>query len=249
MKIADDLKEFFTGECPETESPSNSETYEETNVDDLKALITEINDEIKKAEEHVKMHTAQREEAKKWIEAAQQDEKDDKPMEDRTVTLTMDMSQNGTVPSLSGDQCGDFYYMSPKTQFIFGICNNAKRSMNVYIWGEGTANQGGDNIVSCLYWDLVMQGIIGGTKVKRLVINTDNCSGQNKNFCVLKFCVWLVEAGWAGEVVLHFLIKGHTKNECDSKFNTLKRGTYGINIFTERAWMQRIRKTIQILLT
>ena len=30
-----------------------------------------------------------------------------------------------------------------------------------------------------------------------------------------------------------FLIKGHTKNECDSKFNSLKKGTYGINTYTE----------------
>ena len=31
-----------------------------------------------------------------------------------------------------------------------------------------------------------------------------------------------------------FLIKGHTKNECDSKFNSLKKGTFGVNIFTEQ---------------
>ena len=30
-----------------------------------------------------------------------------------------------------------------------------------------------------------------------------------------------------------FLIKGHTKNECDSKFNSLKKRTFGVNIFTE----------------
>ena len=32
---------------------------------------------------------------------------------------------------------------------------------------------------------------------------------------------------------LDFLIKGHTKNECDAKFNSLKAGTRGVNIFTE----------------
>ena len=136
-----------------------------------------------------------------------QDEKDDKPLAEKTVTLTMDMSQNCTVPSLSGDQCGDFYYMSPLTQYIYGVCNNAKRFMNVYIWGEGTANRGADNIVSCLYWDLEKQGIIGGTKVKRIVIIADNYSAQNKNFCMMKFCTWLVEANWSGKVVLFFLVK------------------------------------------
>ena len=54
-------------------------------------------------------------------------------------------------------------------------------------------------MVSCLYWDLIRQGIIdGGKKVKYIVIIADNCPGQNKKFCVLKFCCWLVEAVWAG---------------------------------------------------
>ena len=34
-------------------------------------------------------------------------------------------------------------------------------------------------------------------------------------------------------MTLLFLIKGHTKNDCDVKFNLLKRGTRGINIFDE----------------
>ena len=95
---------------------------------------------------------------------AMQDEKDDKPLAEKTVTLTMDMNQNSTVPSLPGDQCGDFYYMSPLTQYIYGVCNNAKRFMNVYIWGEGTANRGAVNIVSCLYWDLENRALLVAQK-------------------------------------------------------------------------------------
>ena len=109
----------------------------------------------------------------------------------------MDMSQNGAVPSLSSDRCGNFYYMSPLTQCILELCNNVMRFMNVYIWGEGTANHGADNIVSCLYWDLERLGIIGGEKMKRIAIIADNCSGQNKNCCFSKIFMWLVEACWA----------------------------------------------------
>ena len=31
------------------------------------------------------------------------------PLDEGTVALTMDMSQNGTVPTLGSDQPGDFY--------------------------------------------------------------------------------------------------------------------------------------------
>ena len=135
-------------------------------------------------------------------------------------------------------------YMPPLTDFIFGMVNNATCFMDVFIWGEGTANRGADNIVSCLNKYLTKYGVVGAAqptssvvsnnaKLGRLVVIADNCAGQNKNNCVIKYCCWLVEAGWCGEVVLFFLIKGHTKNECDSKFNKLKSGTRGVNIFTE----------------
>ena len=120
--------------------------------------------------------------------------------------------------------------MSPLTQFIYGICDNTQHFINVYIWGEGTTKRGADNIVSCLCWDLEIGGISGEKKVKRLVIIADNYPVK-KN--VLKFCAWLVEAIWAGEVVLFFLIKGHTKKR-DSKFSALKQGTNGVNIFMEQ---------------
>ena len=34
------------------------------------------------------------------------------------------------------------------------------------------------------------------------------------------------------EVTLLFLVKGHTKNDCDKMFNNLKQGTRGENIWT-----------------
>ena len=34
-------------------------------------------------------------------------------------------------------------------------------------------------------------------------------------------------------MTLIFFIKGHTKNDCDVKFNLLKHGAKGVNIFTK----------------
>jgi hypothetical protein len=154
--MAAELENLLTGDCPETKAAPADMNEEETGglPKELASLVASINVEIEKANLHVLMHTAQRADAKRWIKEAENDEKNNKPMIEKTVTLTIEMSQNGTVPSLSGDQCGDFYYLSPLTQYIFGICINAKRFMDVYIWSESTTNRGADNIVSCLYWDL-----------------------------------------------------------------------------------------------
>ena len=96
------------------------------------------------------------------------------------------------LPWLGGDQCGDFYYMSPWIQYIFGIVDNATHFLDAFIWGEGTTNRGADNIVSCLNKYLTKYGVVGkeqstcnqamrGPNLKRLVIIADNCSGQNKD--------------------------------------------------------------------
>ena len=104
MNVDEQLHAFLNRECPESESARPfEENHDDTTPEELEVFIQEINGEVKKAEEHVKIHTAQREEAKKWIETAKQDEVAKKPLKEKNITLTMDMSQNGTVPSLSGE--------------------------------------------------------------------------------------------------------------------------------------------------
>ena len=124
------------------------------------------------------------------------------------------MGQNVSSPHIGGKQQGDFYDMSPLTRLIFGVACPAEQFMNTYIWEEADANHGADNIISYLFLDLVRRGGIGNTgrPLKHLALAADNCSGQNKNKAMLKFCAWLVEAGWVEKVTLLFLVKGYTKN-------------------------------------
>ena len=92
------------------------------------------------------------------------------------------------------------------------IHDASSNKMNTYIWSEGDAGRGANNIVSCLYWDLERRGIFSGEgKLGELALLCDNCAGQNKNRCVMKFAMWLVEAGFIRMVSLVFLIKGHKK--------------------------------------
>ena len=56
-----------------------------------------------------------------------------------------------------------------------------------------------------------------------IVLYCDNCTGQNKNQCLLHFAVLLVELGAFARVKLNFLVKGHTKNACDRGFGQLKQ--------------------------
>ena len=49
-----------------------------------------------------------------------------------------------------------------------------------------------------------------------------NCGEQNKNMCVARFCMWLVEAIILPKAILLLLVKIHTKNSSDHMFNLLK---------------------------
>ena len=142
VNLSEKVEELFSRQCPETEQEvhGDNEVYEGTTVEELGGLIEQINKEVKWAEEHVRMHVSQREEANYWIKIAEEDYVDEKTLIEATKTVTVDMGQNENIPSLGADQCGDFYYTSPKIQFICGLVENVRHFMDVSIWGEGTAN-------------------------------------------------------------------------------------------------------------
>ena len=60
----------------------------------------------------------------------------------------------------------------------------------------------------------IMVRVASHRNKKKLVLHSDNCSGQNKNRFVIFYLLWRVMVGLDDEVILYFLILGHTKNVC-----------------------------------
>ena len=143
----------------------------------------------------------------------------------------MDMGQNVPYPSLSTEQAGKTYYMSPLVGNILGIVDNSTDHLTAYVWKEGDANRGMNNIVSCLH-QYLKKLLIFDHVCSDLVIVVDNCGGQNKNKCILRYLIWLVEAGFIDHVKLIFLVAGHTKNKCDRMFNLLKNDYHKVDVFS-----------------
>lgn len=65
-----------------------------------------------------------------------------------------------------------------ESEYIFGVCCEAAAEMimiSTFVWPEGTADRGADNIISCLYVDLHQHGIINGAttseqRLKHLIL-------------------------------------------------------------------------------
>ena len=67
--------------------------------------------------------------------------------------------------------------------------------------------------------------------VKELNLAFDNCGGQNKNRMVLQMLPLLVAKKICLTARAIFLVRGHTKNDCDLLFNLLKTGYHKQNTY------------------
>jgi hypothetical protein len=89
--------------------------------------------------------------------------------------------------------------------------------------------------VSLLWAQLVHKGIIEQAKeepFKEINLVMDNCGGQNKNRHVLRLLFFMVKRRIARVAKAIFLVRGHTKNDCDRLFNTMKKDYRKTNSFT-----------------
>ena len=99
-----------------------------------------------------------------------------------------------------------------------------KHLLHAYLYDEGVADCGVDNVTSLILKNLHDGRLLNPTKGPggKLVVGMDNCPSQNKNNHLLRtLFAWLVEKEYFDEVLCLFLVKGHTKNPSDHLFNSL----------------------------
>ena len=98
--------------------------------------------------------------------------------------------------------------------------------MAAWIYTEDQAKKGGNNVASLLMKHLEHQGIIAQSLTepfKEINLVMDNCGGQNKNQHVLRLLHFIVKRKIATVAEAIFLVRGHTKNDCDRLFNAMKK--------------------------
>ena len=195
---------------------------------------------VLKAAKHVEMARVQRELFIRKKNEALFDTKALVSRKHRRFCFVADYSQNAYIPNFQEEQPGKTYYYSPMNVYIFGIVNAGVQpyKLTAPLYFEGEAKKGGNNVVSMLLKNLYDEGVMetfetrGGGPVKELNFIFDNCSGQNKNRMVLRFMLWLVQMNVCLTARAIFLIRGHTKNDCDRMFNLMKQQYRKSNSYT-----------------
>jgi hypothetical protein len=157
----------------------------------------------------------------------------DLPPSERVLTYVADFSQNMGIPNFGGEQPGATYYYSPLIAHVFGVVDGSIDKLSAYIYTEDVAKKGGNIVASLLMHHFDRTGVSATTEpFKEINIVMDNCGGQNKNQHVIRLLHILVKRQVATTARIIFLVRGHTKNDCDQLFNTMKCVYRKSNVFT-----------------
>ncbi|MDW3631319.1 MAG: hypothetical protein QOK71_07770 [Nitrososphaeraceae archaeon] len=138
--------------------------------------------------------------------------------------ICYDWAQNVGIP-YSPQQVGSIYFKTPFAVHIFGVCKTGEENRQLnYIIAEDEfpcgVSKGANTTLNMVFNSLKEFSI---DDVKTLQITCDNCTAQNKNNLTLWFWSWLMMFGWFDEIIVNFMIPGHTKFICDSFFGQIKK--------------------------
>jgi len=162
-------------------------------------------------------------------------------------TFVADYAQNMYIPNFAQEQPGETYYYSPMNAYVFGVaCTGYTPTQLVaHVYLEDQGGKGSNNVASLLYKELDGRGIIGREATtppaKEINFVFDNCGGQNKNKTVLRMMPWLVARGATLVARAIFLVRGHTKNDCDRLFNLMKQQYRKKNAFTPQQLLENMK--------
>ncbi|XP_072387052.1 uncharacterized protein [Diabrotica undecimpunctata] len=109
-----------------------------------------------------------------------------------------------------------------------------------FMWHEGVAGRGANQIASCLYKQISHIS----PEIKEITLYSDTCAGPNKNsFLPAMFMMVLKENPNLSYINHKFLVPGHTHMECDSDHAIIekKKKRYPCSIEHPRDWMNLVR--------
>uniref|UniRef100_UPI00358DF5DA uncharacterized protein isoform X1 n=2 Tax=Myxine glutinosa TaxID=7769 RepID=UPI00358DF5DA len=134
-----------------------------------------------------------------------------------TECLCFDFKQNISFPHIP---TGDVFYSRQLWLFVFGIHSAKLGKMKVYSWPETEAHRGVNEVVSSIKH--YIDNTIPNT-VRKLIVFTDGCHGQNHNHTMVQYLSSLVISGSFDEVIHRFPIRGHSYLPCDRNFGVIEK--------------------------
>lgn len=108
------------------------------------------------------------------------------------------------------------------------------------MWSENIAKRGNEEIASILYKHFKTNRPIAD----KLIMYTDNCSGQNKNWSLIFLWQQLTLEGIFTSIEHKYLLVGHTRLPCDPNFAVIEKYKRHRmkQVYTLDDWYEAVRK-------
>ena len=110
----------------------------------------------------------------------------------------------------------------------------------------GEAKKGGNSVASMLWKTLRLKGHLDGRCANEINFVFDNCTGQNKNRMVTRLLFFMVKLKVTRVARAIFLVKGHTKNDCDRMFNLMKYDYRKVNCYVPQDLIELVNRHPQV---
>lgn len=148
-----------------------------------------------------------------------------------TYVISMDLQKALPFPVLT---VSDAYYTRNMYCYNFGIHNLSTDSGIFYVWDETVASRGSQEISSCLLKHIKSQA----QHKKHVVIYSDTCAGQNRNFNVTLSLMTLLQTNETDIETIEqkFLVPGHSYMPNDADFGSVELAAKGKVIYVPHQW-------------
>ena len=171
---------------------------------------------LESAQKHLLQAKTEREYYNNQVEAAQTARKSPNP---RIAHYSYDFAQQIHYP-YDAQQTGPEYFKTARKCGLFGVCNDGKQQLVLYLIDEAVnPGKGADCVISLLHHHLDQYG----QGEQCVYLHADNCVGQNKNNANIQYLLWRVLTGCEESIELSCMLVGHTKFSPDRHFGYFKK--------------------------
>lgn len=154
-----------------------------------------------------------------------------------SIIICMDLQQALPTPKL---ETSIVFYKRQLWTYNFCIHDMVTNASYMFLWSEDTAKRGSEEIMSCVFKFVSTLP----ASVRNLIIYSDSCCGQNKNFGAVVFWLFLIHTGRFDTIQHKFLVSGHTFMACDRDFGLIEQEKKRRqNIYTPQQYVDVVLKS------